>query len=35
MKPKEGTGHLSRGNCLNFLELIFDSSRAIGWAVRL
>jgi dienelactone hydrolase len=27
--PKEGTGHLSSGNCLNFLDLIFHSSRAI------
>ena len=28
----EGTGHLSRGNCLIFLDLIFDSSRTKSWA---
>ena len=26
---------LSKGNCLIFLDLIFDSSRARGWAGRL
>jgi hypothetical protein len=34
-KAEEGTGHLSRGNCPIFLGLIFDSSRARGWAGRL
>jgi hypothetical protein len=34
-RTEEGTGHLSRGNCPIFLGLIFDSSRARGWAGRL
>ncbi len=25
---REGTGHLSQGNCMIFLEMIFGSSRA-------